>query len=115
MSQRDSQLLLEDMIEAIEKALSYVSGMTFGQFEQDSRTHDAVLRNVQIVGEAANRVSKELQEQSPEIDWRRIARSRHILVHDYFATDLEIIWRILEVHFPDLHKDLTRLQNRLNA
>jgi uncharacterized protein with HEPN domain len=96
----------EDMLEAVEKALSYTEGMAFEDFLKDSKTQDAVTRNIQIIGEAANRIPKDFQELKPEIEWLRITRSRHILVHDYFATDFEIIWRILEVHLPELQQQL---------
>lgn len=109
MSRRDANLLILDMLDAIDRAELYVEGMSEADFIKDLKTQDAVIRNVQIVGEAANRVPKEFQDSNPEISWKRIARSRHVLVHDYFSTDLEIIWRIIKVHLPELKEQLLYL------
>ena len=113
MSLRDPGLLLEDMIEAIDKALSYIDTMPYEEFLEDTKTQDAVIRNIQIVGEASNRMPEDIRLRFPEIEWKKIARSRHVLVHDYFSTDFEIIWRILTVHFPQLRIDLIKVHRSL--
>ena len=113
MSLRDSKLLILDMMDSLERALSYVEGMSHDEFLTDQKTKDAVVRNIQIIGEAAYRVPKETQDISPEIDWMRISKSRHVLVHDYFATDYEIIWTILQVHLPELYGQLQELSKKL--
>lgn len=81
-------------------------GLTFDAFVSDRKSKDAVVRNIQVVGEAANRISVELRSANPQVEWMRIIRSRHVVVHDYFGIDYEIIWRIIEVHLPPLKVDL---------
>ena len=110
MSERAAHILVADMLEAIERIRSYTAGMEFEQFVADPKTSDAVVRNLQVLGEAANRVPKPIRRQAPSIEWERIIRSRHIVVHDYFGIDFEIVWRIIEVHLPPLHEALLSLQ-----
>lgn len=109
MPERVDNLLLDDMLEAINRINSYTSDMYYDSFILDTKTSDAVLRNIQIIGEAANRVSKDMKDSHPEIEWSRIIRSRHILVHDYFGVDFEIVWRIIKFHLPDLKEHLDRI------
>ncbi len=113
MSQREPKLLVLDMAEALDRALSYVEGMSYEDFLADQKTKDAVVRNIQVIGEAANRIPEATRMMAPEIEWVRIAKSRHVLVHDYFETDDEIIWRILEVHLPELQSQLADLIARI--
>lgn len=107
MSERQPSILLSDMLDSIDAILEYTNGMDFEAFLGDRKTRDAVIRNLQVLGEAANRVPKISRDEYPEIEWMRIIRSRHILVHDYAGIDYEIVWRIIEVHLPPL-KDVLR-------
>jgi uncharacterized protein with HEPN domain len=109
MSERPAHVLLADMLEAVERILAYTDGMTYATFCEDSKTIDAVLRNLQVLGEAAGRVPEPVRERAPGIEWTRIVRSRHIVVHNYFGVDREIIWRIVEVHLPPLQIALRTL------
>lgn len=90
------------MLGSINAILDYTDGINYEAFLDDRKTRDAVIRNLQVLGEAANRVPKAARDESPEIEWMRIIRSRHILVHDYSGIDYEIVWRIIEVHLPPL-------------
>lgn len=109
MSKRSDLILVEDMLEAVERILAYTAGMDFEQFDADFKTSDAVLRNLQILGEAAQGVSPETKAMDTSVEWTKVIRSRHILVHEYFGIDMEIIWRIITVHLPPLQQQLTQL------
>jgi len=98
MSKRSPQLLLEDIIESANKILVYTGGLSFEQFLADGRTVDAVIRNFEIIGEAANRLPEEIRDQYPNIDWHRIRGFRNRIVHDYMGIDYKIVWLIKE-HF----------------
>lgn len=108
MSKRQPGLLIEDIIESGNKILAYTSDFSFEDFIADSKTVDAVIRNFEIIGEAANRVPDEFKEKHPEIDWYRIIGLRNLIVHDYFGIDYEIVWQIKELFLPEL---LQRLKN----
>ena len=75
----------------------------------DPKTIDAVVRNLEIIGEAVNRLSDETKKKYPEIEWDKIVGLRHRVVHAYFGIDLEIIWSILQTSLPELHAALKRV------
>ena len=96
MSKRTPQLLLKDIIESAEKILTYTEGFSYEQFLADGRTVDAVIRNFEIIGEAASRLPEEIRDQYPSIDWHRIRGFRNRVVHDYMGIDYKIVWLIKE-------------------
>jgi uncharacterized protein with HEPN domain len=89
MSKRSLQLLLEDIIASANKILTYTAGLSFEQFLSDDKTIDAVIRNFEIIGEAANRLPDEIRDQYANIDWHRIRGFRNRIVHDYMGIDLD--------------------------
>lgn len=93
---RELQLYLADILVACEKVLRYTDGMEFEQFVADDRTFDAVIRNLQIIGEAVKNIPVDIRDRNPEIEWRKIAGLRDILAHTYFQIDDEIIWDIIQ-------------------
>jgi uncharacterized protein with HEPN domain len=108
MPKRAPELLLEDMLAAIRKVERYTSGMNQEQFRQDEKTIDAVVRNLEILGEAARQMSEDFAASHPEIPWRQVAGLRNRIVHDYFGLDLEIIWQVVR---HDLFQLGTRLED----
>ena len=103
---RSDKLLLVDMLDAIQAVNEFTIGLDFETFVADRKSKDAVVRNIQVLGEAANRVSAGLRDANPQVEWMRIIRSRYVVVHDYLGIDYEIIWRIKEVHLLPLETDL---------
>ena len=102
MSEREIQLLLEDMLEAAGKIASYTSGMSFENFIADDKTVDAVVRNFEIIGEAANRVPDDFKLNHPEIEWRRMTGLRNRIIHEYFGVDYTTVWKIKDENVPEL-------------
>lgn len=102
MSKRSDQLLLEDMLKATERALKYTEGFDEGKFLAQEQTIDSVVRNVQVIGEAATRLSKAFRDAHPEVEWQGIIGMRHRLVHDYFEVEERLIWRVVETKLPEL-------------
>ncbi|NDV14415.1 DUF86 domain-containing protein [Muricauda sp. TY007] len=110
MSKRDNNLLIGDMIESAQKIVLYTKDMGFNDFENDSMTVDAVIRNFEIIGEAANRLDEEYKTNNPDIEWDHLRGFRNRIVHEYFGIDLEIVWQIIEDDLPNL---LDALNNKL--
>ena len=92
MSKRSVKLLLEDILEAIENIKDYTSEISFEGFLDSQKTKDAVVRNFEIIGEAATKLPKEFKENNSQIDWPGIIGFRNVLIHDYFGIDYHIVW-----------------------
>lgn len=102
MSKRNPILLIGDIIDSGEKILSYTKDISFEQFVSNSMIVDAVIRNFEIIGEAANRLPVEFKDLHADIDWRRIRGFRNRIVHDYFGIDHKIVCLVKESFLPDL-------------
>lgn len=102
MSRRDANLLVGDILDSAYKILDYTAGQSFEDFTKDSKTVDAVIRNFEIIGEAANRLPEKFKDNYPDIDWHRIKGFRNRIVHDYFGIDYSIVWLIKETFLPQM-------------
>ena len=109
MSKRDNTLLLLDMKDSAEKILKYTNGIDFESFLNDDKTSDAVIRNFEIIGEAANRIDPDFKLSSPQIEWNRLRGFRNRIVHDYFGIDNEIVCSIIENDIQELILQLDQL------
>ena len=114
MSDREILLLLEDMRDAALKILSYTSGMSFDDFISDDKTIDAVVRNFEIIGEAANRVPDNFKSHHPEIEWRRMTGLRNRIIHQYFGINYATVWKIKEENIPELADFIQQAIDELN-
>lgn len=110
MSNRNIHHLIEDIIESGQKIMSYTEGISYDEFMKDSKTVDAVVRNFEIIGEAANRIPEEFKEKYLDIDWYRIRGLRNRIVHEYFGIDYSIVWLIKETFLPNLITKLINLK-----
>lgn len=110
MSNRSPKLLIEDILESARKIQQYTDGMSFQQFTLDEKTADAVARNFEIIGEAANRLPDEFKAQYSNVDWDRIRGFRNRIVHDYFGIDYSIVWNIIGAFLPELINELEGLE-----
>lgn len=109
MSKREPSLLVEDIIDSAAKILTYTDNISFEEFTKDSKTIDAVIRNFEIIGEAANHLPEAFKDLHPDIDWHRIRGFRNRIVHDYFGIDYEIVWEIKSNFLPALISNLKSL------
>ncbi len=97
MSKRTDRELLGDILEAIRRIQTYTAGMAFETFLRDTKTQDAVVRNLEIIGEATKRLSDEVRERYPAVPWKSMAGVRDRLIHHYFGVNLDVIWEIVSV------------------
>ncbi len=108
-SWRDWKLRVNDILACIEKIQRYTEGMTFEQFSNDPKTVDAVIRNFEIIGEAAGYIPESIQERYPDLAWLEMRGMRNIMAHEYFGVSLPIIWHTIEHDLPQLFQRIKRL------
>ncbi len=99
--QRDKTYLLDILI-AARKITEYTQAKTWNEFDQSDLIQDAVIRQFEIIGEAARLVSQELKDAHPEIPWRQMTKMRNRLIHEYFRVDVEIVWDAVQIDIPSL-------------
>ena len=106
MSERDAKALLQDMLEAGRRILVYTGGQNYAAFKKDFKTQDAVLRNLEILGEAAKHIPDEVSAQYPDLPWREMAGTGDRLIHHYFGVNLDVVWGIVELELPGVVAEL---------
>lgn len=109
MPVRYSWMYIDDVLTAIKKIQRYRQGLRFEEFVKDTKTVDAVIRNLEILGEAAKNMPKSIRKAHPEIPWRKIIGMRNKVIHEYFGIDLEILWQTITVDLPILKKQFKKL------
>ena len=100
MPERSYGLLLADMLESCTSILEYTRDLSFEGFMGDKKTRDAVIRNFEVLGEAARRVPERIRKTNAEIEWRKLSDLRNILIHDYFGINYTIVWNIIKDYLP---------------
>jgi len=112
MSERSDLDLMQDILEAVRRILGYCAGMDRDAFLSDQKTQDAVVRNVEIVGEAAKGLSAQTRERHAEIPWKDLAKMRDRLIHHYFGVNWDIVWEVVDCDLPALK---VRLEHALQS
>lgn len=104
-------LYLRHLQDAIDKIERYVA-VGYDEFMHVSHWQDAVIRQLEIIGEAVKRLSPEATQRHPDIPWRRIAGMRDVLIHDYAGVDLEAVWQVAQADLPNLRRAIEALVRR---
>lgn len=109
-SERTFRHFLEDIFESISKIIFYTESFDFEMFRNDEKTVDAVIRNLEIIGEASNKIPKNIKEKYKNVPWDEMYRMRNKAIHEYFGVDYEIIWDIVINYLPE---NLTQIKEIL--
>ncbi len=109
MSERTYLDYLDDIRDSLGKAQAFVAGMTFDEFALDEKTNFAVVRALEIVGEATKQIPAELKGRYPSLPWRGMAGMRDKLVHNYFGVNLEVVWETATQEAPVLEAEIRTL------
>lgn len=109
MSDRPLKLYFDDIIEAINKIEEYTKEMTFEDFKKDTKTIDAVVRNIEVIGEAAKHIPAGVRVKHIGIPWKEIIGTRSKVIHEYFGVDTEILWKTVVEDIPLLKKQISEL------
>lgn len=115
MSKRDNLLLVQDMLEAANKIQAYTRDYSFEDFIRDDKTIDAVVRNFEIIGEAATRIHPDFQIKTTQIPWQKLKGYRNRLIHEYFGVDYQIVWDVISDDLNTLVLELKRITHSNQA
>lgn len=110
---RTLQDYLLDLLSAAEETQRFTQGITLEEFLRDRKTSNAVIRSLEVMGEAAKKIPEELRSRYPEIPWKRVAGMRDVLIHEYHGVELEIIWKTVREELPPLQPLLEKMLQEL--
>lgn len=111
MTRRDYTDYLNDMVQAAEDVAEFIQAMTFRQFLHDRKTMLAVIRCIEVIGEASKNLPVSFKAKAPDIDWNALAGMRNRIAHEYFGIDNQIVWKTAKHYLPRLRKQITKLLN----
>jgi len=109
MSKRKPDVYLRDILESIDQIEEYLEGVNENEFYQNSEKQDAVLRRLEIIGEAVKHISDDIREKYDSVPWRKIAGMRDIIIHEYFGVTLSMIWMVAKRDLPDLKSKIQEI------
>lgn len=115
-NQRDYLDYLNDIYDTINKGIAFINEMSYEDFSKDEKTQFALIRAIEIIGEASKKIPANIKDQSQEIPWREISGMRDLLIHDYFGVNIQVVWETVQNDLPELKgkiqkfiQDLTKL------
>jgi uncharacterized protein with HEPN domain len=111
--QRDYSLFIDDILSAIEKIEEYTQNQTFEAFLNNSMATDAVIRNFEIIGEAAGHIPKEIQIKYPFAEWKKMIGFRNVLIHGYFRIEIKTVWDTIKNNIPTLKQHITEIKSAM--
>lgn len=106
---REYKLYISDILEAQGRIREYTKQLTYDEFEKSMITIDAVIRNLEVIGEAASKLPLEIKNRAPEIEWRKIVGMRNVLAHEYFGVNTQIVWDIVQNKIDQIGKFCQKL------
>ncbi len=113
MSERKPSVIIEDILTCLQHIESYTTNLSFDQFSAHYMTVEACLYNIQVIGEAAVRLPENIKDDNPQIPWPLIKGMRNRLIHEYFGTDLNLVWNVIKNELPTLKIELEKIQSGL--
>lgn len=113
MSRRDISFFLDDILEGIDAIEEYIHGLSQEEFASDRKTFDAVVRNLEVIGEACSNIPDTLREQYARIPWRKIVGLRNVVIHHYFGVDPDTVWFIITRQLPELRDQIEKMRRTL--
>ncbi len=112
MPKRNYGLFITDIRDCSRRIMEYVKGKSFQDFTGNQMLMDAVIRNLEIIGEATKNIPSRIKQMYPKIEWKKIAGLRDMVIHQYFGIDSEILWDIVQHKIPELLENIEKMQDK---
>lgn len=112
MKKREHRDYLNDILESIDDVKSFINGMKFKDFLLDKKTINAVVRSIEIIGEAAKHIPKSVSDKAPDVPWKEIVGMRNKIAHEYFGINIKIVWDTAKHYLPKLKKKVAAIQQQ---
>lgn len=113
MKDRDFSDYIKDILISIHDVEEFTSGMKFDEFLQDKKTIKAVIRSLEVLGEASKKIPESIKARYPHVPWKRMAGMRDKLIHEYFGVDLEIVWNVVKNELPPIKPFIEQLSREI--
>lgn len=111
---KENKVFLQDILDCIGRVESYLQDFDYAKFQNDTKTIDAVVRNVEVIGEAANNLTRDFRSNNSQVEWRKIIATRNRIIHGYASVDLEIIWNITQSDLGNLKIEIEKILENLS-
>jgi len=108
-NKRDDKLYIDDMLDSINAVQKYLVDVDYNSFIENRMLYSATIRELEIIGEAAGKISQNIKEKYPNIDYRTVKDFRNILAHEYFGVDMEIVYSIAKHKLPSLKNEILQI------
>ena len=111
---RDYSLYIKDILDCIERVEEFIGDMNFDEFLADDKTSSAVVRKLEIIGEATKNIPKSITQKYEEIPWKEMARMRDKIIHFYFGVDYKIVWNVIKERLPEIKPTIQHILEDMN-
>lgn len=111
---KDPLIFIGHILECINLIEEYTKGKSKEEFLEDNQLQDSVIRRIEIIGEAVKNIPDEVKDKYKEIEWKKIAGMRDVVIHDYLGVDMEMTWKVVEADIPDLKKKILKVKEDLS-
>ncbi len=112
---RDYKLFIKDIFDCIEKIEEFVGDTNFEEFVEDDKTNSAVVRKLEIIGEATKNIPKEIRQKYKEVPWSKMAKMRDKIIHFYFGVDYDIVWNVVKEKLPEIKPMIQKILKEMEA